>query len=103
MPTHEAFLLADEGKIRLGGCCITGTDLEYYCTDCEFEWDRESAVDYTFNEIRGIKASVGGYFGGFYEVEIEFHSRILKWSHVGMGVEDYYEKTIRQTSLDRLI
>ncbi len=40
MPTHEAFLMAEEGKIKLGGCCITGTDLEYYCKDYENEWDR---------------------------------------------------------------
>lgn len=103
MPTHEAFQLADEGKIRLGGCCITGTDPEYYCKDCENEWDRDGAVDHAYNEIRGIKATVGGYFGGFYTVEIEFHSRNLKWTHLGGGAEDYYEKTIRKTSMDRFI
>ncbi len=37
-PTEEAFLLADEGKIRLGGCCVTPTDPEYFCKDCEHEW-----------------------------------------------------------------
>jgi len=30
-------------------------------------------------------------------------SRNLKWSHLGAGAEDYYEKTIRQTSIDRLV
>ena len=64
MPTHEAILMAEEGKIKLGGCCITGNDPEYYCKDCENEWDRQTAIDNVYNEIRGIKASVGGYFGG---------------------------------------
>lgn len=40
MPTHDAFLMAEEGKIKLGGCCITDSDPEYYCKDCENEWDR---------------------------------------------------------------
>jgi len=95
MPTHDAFLMAEEGKIKLGGCCITDLDPEYYCKDCENEWDRQTSVDKAYNEIIGIKASVGGYFGGYYEVDIDFESRKLKWSHFGAGAEDYYEKTIR--------
>lgn len=101
MPTHEAFLMAQEGKIKLGGCCITGTDPEYYCKDCDNEWDRQTAIDNAYNDIQGIKSSVGGYFGGYYEVEIDFHSRKLKWSHLGAGAEEYYEEIIRQSNFDR--
>ena len=39
MPTHDAFLMAEEGEIKLGGCCITDSDPEYYCKNCENEWD----------------------------------------------------------------
>jgi hypothetical protein len=103
MPTHEAFLLAEEGKIKLGGCCITDSDPEYYCKDCENEWDRQTAIDSAYKEIKGITAAVGGYFDGYYEVEIDFQSKKLKWNHSGAGAEGYYEKTIRQTTLDRFI
>ena len=103
MPTHDAFLMAEEGKIKLGGCCITDLDPEYYCKDCENEWDRQTSVDKAYNEIIGVKASVGGYFGGYYELDIDFESRKLKWSHLGAGAEDYYEKTIRQNTLDKFI
>jgi len=42
-PTEEAFLLAEEGKIKLGGCCVFSENPEYYCKDCEQEWrDTES-------------------------------------------------------------
>jgi len=103
MPTHEAFQMAEEGKIKLGGCCITDSDPEYYCKDCENEWGRQIAIDSAYNEIKGIKASVGGYFGGYYQVDIDFDSRKLKWSHLGAGAEDCYEKKIRQNTLDKCI
>ena len=38
MPNLEAFLQAQEGKIHLGGCCITDSDPEYHCDDCAHEW-----------------------------------------------------------------
>jgi hypothetical protein len=103
MPTHEAFLMAEEEKIKLGGCCITDSDPEYYCKDCENELDRQTAIDNAYKEIKGITASVGGYFGGYYEVEIDFQSRKLKWNHLGDGSKDYYEKIIRQNTLDKFI
>lgn len=99
MPTHEAFMLSEEGMIKLGGCCITDADPEYFCKECKNEWDKEAALNHAYNEIKGIKASVGGYFDGYYEVEIDFKSRLLTWRHFS----DYYEKTIRQDSLDRLL
>ncbi len=71
MPTHDAFLMAEEGKIKL--------------------------------EIKGIRASVGGYFGGYYEVDIDFQSRKLKWDHLSIGAEEHYEKTIKQITLDKFI
>lgn len=103
MPSHEAFILSEEGKIKLGGCCITGSDPEYFCKGCENEWNRQDAIDHAYNQIKGIKSSVGGYFGGYFEVEIDFERRNLTWSHLGGGVEDYYKKTIKQSSINRFI
>lgn len=103
MPTYESFQLAEEGKIKLGGCCITGLDPEYFCKDCENEWDRQTVIDSAYNSIQRIKASVGGYFGGYYEVKIDFSTRKLRWTHLGVGAEDYYEKIVRQSNLDKFI
>lgn len=36
-------------------------------------------------------------------MDLDFESRKLKWSHLGAGAEDYYEKTIRQNTLDKFI
>lgn len=103
MPTHEAFLEAEEGKIKLGGCCISLNDPEYFCKECEHEWDKEQAVDYAYNQIELIIASVGGYFGGYYEVEINLKSRELTWKHYGGGYEDSYRKTIRSRTADKFL
>ncbi|MGP6145722.1 hypothetical protein [Jeotgalibaca sp. A122] len=56
-----------------------------------------------YSEIRNLKASVGGYFGGYYEMEIHFDSKELKWEHRGDGEVDYYAKTIRQNTSDKFI
>lgn len=37
------------------------------------------------------------------KVDIDFENRKLKWSHLGAGAEDYYEKIIRQNTLDKFI
>jgi len=34
LPTYETFKLSEEGKIKLGGCCVTNNDPEYFCKDC---------------------------------------------------------------------
>ena len=103
MPTHEAFLKAEAGEIKLGGCCITGSDPEYYCKDCEHEWDKQQSIDYAYNQMELLITSVGGYFGGYYEVEINLISRELTWKHSGGGNEETYRKVLRNTTTDKLI
>jgi len=38
LPTSEAEEEAREGKVILGGCCITPDSLRWHCPDCEHEW-----------------------------------------------------------------
>ncbi|MBG0764025.1 MAG: hypothetical protein H0S78_03905 [Tissierellales bacterium] len=45
-----------------------------------------------YNDIKNLKASVGGFFGGYYSVDLNFESRQLKWRLQGAGNEEYYEK-----------
>lgn len=103
MPTHDTFLKAEEGKIKLGGCLVMDNNPEYYCSDCNFEWNRVDGVNYAYNHINHIKATVGGYFGGYYEVVIDLHSRELKWKHFGCGHEEEYQKMLRSTTADRFL
>ena len=103
MPTGEAFLLAKEGKIKLGGCCINESNPEYYCKNCEHEWNRGEAINHAYNDIVGIKASFGDCFNDYYKVDIDFQSRKLKLSHGGYDSEDYHEKIIGENNLDDFI
>lgn len=65
MPTKEVFQKAEAGEIKLGGCRKIVGGPEYYCKDCESEWNKEQAVDAAYHKIKGLKASVGGYFEGY--------------------------------------
>ncbi len=103
MPTHEAFERAEAGEFKLGGCCIIEGGPDRYCNDCELEWSRQEAIDYAYSQIKTIKASVGGYFGGYYNVEIDLTTQKLTWSHLGGGAEESIKKTIRSTTAKRLI
>jgi hypothetical protein len=37
-PSSEAGEKEVKGAIRLGGCCITDDDLQWYCKDCKKEF-----------------------------------------------------------------
>jgi hypothetical protein len=54
-----------------------------------------------YNDIKNLKASVGGFFGGYYSVDLNFESRQLKWRLQGAGNEEYYEKRIQRKTLDK--
>jgi hypothetical protein len=103
MPTHEAFLQEEAGEIKLGGCCVSmeGNDPEYYCKDCEFEWNKQQAIDYAYDQIEILIASVGGFFNGYYEVEINFKNRELKWNH-SLDELNYF-KTLSENAVNKLI
>jgi hypothetical protein len=55
-----------------------------------------------YNDIKNLKASVGGFFGGYYSVDINFVKRKLKWRLQGAGKDNYYEKQIQRETLDML-
>lgn len=101
-PTGEALFMEAQGKIKLGGCLITDINPEYYCNDCKNEWNRKEIIDKEYGEIKGIKALVGGYFQGYYEIDIDFVSRKLSWNH-SLELGASYSKTIRNTTLDKFI
>ena len=38
MPTEESLQLAEEGKLVIGGCCITEKNPDWACTNCKVEY-----------------------------------------------------------------
>ena len=79
----------DSGKLHLGGCCISDVPNENggminldpgrYCNDCHKEFarppylvskDHSSAETYA-DIVTGIRFSVGGYFGGYTDIDIK--------------------------------
>lgn len=104
MPGPELFQEADAGKVKLGGCCIIEGAPEYFCNDCKYEWNREQAIDGAYSKIKTVKASVGGYFGGYYNVEIDLVNLKTIWSHRGGGeAESTVHKTIRKSTVVKFI
>ena len=85
-PSYKTFQKYEAGKIRLGGCCVVDGSPEYFCRDCENEWNRAQVIDAAYNKLRTITASVGGYFGECYDVEIDFADLRVSWKCSGNGV-----------------
>ena len=50
IPSYELFQEAEVGKVKLGGCVIIEGNPEYFCIDCEHEWNREQAIDEAYNK-----------------------------------------------------
>ncbi|WP_320164945.1 hypothetical protein [uncultured Trichococcus sp.] len=38
-----------------------------------------------YEKIKKIEESVGGYFGGYYQVEIDLENNLVSWTHGGEG------------------
>ena len=94
MPSYELYQEAEAGKVKLGGCVLSPNDPEYVCKDCEDEWNRKQATDHAYSKIKTIKASVGGYFGGYYEANIDLTNLETTWRFNEGGTEETSKKTI---------
>lgn len=81
MPTMEVFEMYERGEIKLGGCCVTGEDPQYYCRDCENEWDREAAIKHAYRTIRGVNVKIDNDSQGAIEVAIDLEQGTVKWLH----------------------
>lgn len=103
LPSYELFQEAEAGKVKLGGCEIILGNPEFYCTDCEHEWNREQAIDEAYSKIRAIKASVGGYFDGYYNVTIDLKDLKVTWSFSKDGEEQAISKSINAITASKFI
>ena len=102
MPNYELFKQAEAGEIKLGGCIITDGNLEYFCKDCEHEWNREEATNVAYSKIKTIKATVGGYSGGYNDVTIDLINCRTRWNS-SINIEDLKEKSIDKFEVDAFV
>ena len=104
LPSYDLFLEGEAGKVKLGGCCIEENSPEYFCKDCNNEWNKDQAIDKAYKQIKGIKASVGGFFGGSYLVVVDLEGLNISWISWGGGKEEEtYEKNIKINTAERFI
>lgn len=98
-PSRAVFAKAEAGLIRLGEGCADPDSPEFFCSDCEYEWNREQAVDAAYSRIERLFASAGRSSGGIYRVEIDFVHPSFTWSHEGDDLEnEEIHKSIREVT-----
>lgn len=78
LPTEKAFLESQQGKLVLGGCCISDESPKWHCKACEHEFGKEmpSFEDLENPEPDGIKPiklefSISGFLGPNHSVKLE--------------------------------
>ena len=103
-PAPELFEKAEAGKVKLGGCCIEENSPECFCKDCNNEWNKDQSIDKAYKQIKGIKASVGGFFEGYYLIEVDLISLHVIWTKDGGGIEtEVYQKNINAKTAEQFI
>ncbi|NLN86085.1 MAG: hypothetical protein GX133_00495 [Syntrophomonadaceae bacterium] len=100
-PGMELFEQERAGKVRLGGCVISEGQPEYSCQKCGYEWNRQQSIDGAYDKITVLKASVGGYFGGYYSVVIDLKELHVTWQHEPHEIESVSRKNIRQATAQK--
>lgn len=67
-PNQELIKDYEEGKVRLGGCCISDDSRKYYCKDCKEEFGRISYDN--IDIIDDIKIEYGSFHGGYKTINL---------------------------------
>jgi hypothetical protein len=44
LPDEELRREAEEGKVALGGCCLSENDPAWICNDCEWTWGKRRGL-----------------------------------------------------------
>ena len=57
-----------------------------------------------YEQIQKIETYVGGYFGGYYRVEIDLEHNLVSWTHGGEGeIEETVHRNIRSATAKKFI
>ncbi|WGG45407.1 hypothetical protein [Rossellomorea sp. DA94] len=97
----NTYSLGKGEEFKLGGCCTLVDGPELYCKQCEHQWNKEEAIQTEYSKISRLKASVGGFFGSSYTIDIQLDDLQLLWEVTG-DVEERKEKSLRRKTADNL-
>lgn len=103
MPSYELLQESEQGKVKLGGCEIVEGCPEYICKDCNHEWNKQQIFDDAYEKIVRFKASVGGFFGPSYEVDLDFKNMQFIWNGREDEAQDIITKTINEYDCKSII
>ncbi|MFS0647445.1 hypothetical protein [Siminovitchia sp. 179-K 8D1 HS] len=78
-------------------------DQESFCNDYRYEGDKEQAMNTGYSQIKGLKASVRGFFGGYYNVEVNLTTLQVSWSFWQGGEQESFGKTIRPATAKKFL
>ena len=57
-----------------------------------------------YEKIKKIEASVGGYFGGYYQVEVDLENNLVSWTRGGEGeLEETVHRNIRLATVKKFL
>lgn len=88
-PSGDMIMSEATGKVKLGGCLICmDYSPEYHCNNCENQWDKEEAIYYAYQKIKGLNISIGGYHQGHESFSIDFKTGEMAYSHSIDGEEN---------------
>ena len=57
-----------------------------------------------YEKIKKIETYVGGYFGGYHQVEVDLENNLVSWTHGGEGeLEETVHRNIRLTTVKKFL
>ena len=57
-----------------------------------------------YEKIKKIETSVGGYFGGYYQVGVDLENNLVSWTHGGEGeLEETVHRNIRLATVKKFL
>ena len=95
MPSHEAFILSEEGKIKLAAAASLALILEYFCKGCEMNGTDRMPLTMRIIKSKVLSRLLGAIFADISEAEIDFERKSYLEPFSG-GVE-IITKTIKQS------
>lgn len=100
----------DAGKLRLGGCCVSGADPKFYCNDCKKEFATPPVVINKdgFEDLRDMVTAIhfsdGGFFGGYQDIRFEKKNDVITLSVASFpSFDDVHHEVITEKEWRKLL
>lgn len=76
-PGVKLFELHEQGKVKIGGCCLEPDNPDFYCKDCEYEWTKQQATDAFYSYIKAIDLDIGGHDTDLVKININLIEKTI--------------------------